>query len=230
MKSILIYLFGAIFFWSNPVPSPYEKIENGIIIHLQQGEQGQPRMVRLQAVNDKIIHVSASPDAQFPDHPSLILKEDFSYNADWEVEEKGDRIILKTAKLDAEVSLASGEIIFKDKQGKILLQEENNGGRSFKAVTFGEENTYNISQHFKANDNEAIYGLGQHQSGLINYRHRQVDLTQYNGVAVVPFMVSTNGYGILWDNYSITTFGDTRPVQPLSELNFILPKEQNRRV
>ncbi|KEO73798.1 TIM-barrel domain-containing protein [Anditalea andensis] len=218
MNSILIFLLSAFFFWPNPSNNPYVKIPNGIIIHLPPSSHGQPRQVRLQAVNDKIIHVSASPVNGFADRPSLILKEDFEYQASWEIEEGEGKVVLKTGAMDAEVSLETGQVVFKDKNGKILLREEDNG-RSFRNVQFGEESTYHIQQHFKANDNEALYGLGQHQSGLINYRHRQVDLTQYNGVAVVPFMVSTNGYGILWDNYSITTFGDTRPVQPLSALN-----------
>src|SRR5690606_30087340 len=71
---------------------------------------------------------------------------------------------------------------------------------------------------FSVADKEAFYGLGQHQTGLMNYRGYQVDLTQYNGIAVVPFLVSSKHYGILWDNYSITKAGDVRPYLPLSEL------------
>jgi alpha-D-xyloside xylohydrolase len=75
-----------------------------------------------------------------------------------------------------------------------------------------------LQKAFSVDIEEAFYGLGQHQAGLMNYRGWQVDLTQYNSVAVVPFLVSSKNYGILWDNNSITKFGDVRPYQQLSKL------------
>lgn len=55
---------------------------------------------------------------------------------------------------------------------------------------------------------EGVYGLGQHQDGYMNYRGRQVVLVQANTNAVTPFLVSTRGYGMFWDNYSKTVFDD----------------------
>ncbi|HSM78563.1 MAG TPA: TIM-barrel domain-containing protein, partial [Bryobacteraceae bacterium] len=46
------------------------------------------------------------------------------------------------------------------------------------------------------------YGLGQHQAGVWNYRGDEVDLSQENTEIAVPLMVSTNGYGIFWNNAS----------------------------
>ena len=42
----------------------------------------------------------------------------------------------------------------------------------------------------------------------MNYRGRTVKLVQANTEAVTPFLISTAGYGILWDNYSKTIFAD----------------------
>ncbi|MGE5498881.1 MAG: TIM-barrel domain-containing protein, partial [Syntrophothermus sp.] len=67
-------------------------------------------------------------------------------------------------------------------------------------------------------EEEAFYGLGAHQNGLMNYRGRDVDLWQYNIVDVIPFLVSDKNYGILWDNNSRTKFGDIRDYQPFSSL------------
>src|SRR5690606_16626402 len=43
-------------------------------------------------------------------------------------------------------------------------------------------------------------------------------LAQHNIVAVVPFLYSSKNYGLLWDNYSITRFGDPREYQQISNL------------
>src|SRR6185312_3064778 len=63
-----------------------------------------------------------------------------------------------------------------------------------------------------------FYGLGQHQDGLVNYKGHQVNLFQNNTEVAIPFLVSSRNYGILWDNYSLTTVGDIRPLHPLSDL------------
>ena len=51
---------------------------------------------------------------------------------------------------------------------------------------------------------EALYGLGQHQSGVWNYRGTSVDLSQENTEIAVPMLLSTNGYGIFWNNTSVS--------------------------
>jgi alpha-D-xyloside xylohydrolase len=52
----------------------------------------------------------------------------------------------------------------------------------------------------------------------MNYKTYQVQLFQNNTEVVVPFLVSKKNYGILWDNYSFTKFGDVRAYQPLSAM------------
>ncbi|MGZ5247900.1 MAG: TIM-barrel domain-containing protein, partial [Flavitalea sp.] len=65
---------------------------------------------------------------------------------------------------------------------------------------------------------DAIYGLGQHQDGVFNYRGEQVNFFQNNTEVAVPFMVSVKNYGVLWDNYSLTRAGDLRDYKSLSSL------------
>ncbi len=67
-----------------------------------------------------------------------------------------------------------------------------------------------LSQVFESPSDEAFYGLGQHQSDEFNYKGLNESLYQYNTKVSVPFIVSSRNYGILWDNYSLTRFGDPR--------------------
>src|SRR5665647_858084 len=50
----------------------------------------------------------------------------------------------------------------------------------------------------------------------MNLKGKDADLFQYNTQAVVPFLVSTKNYGILWDNNSRTKFGDIREFEEMS--------------
>ena len=72
------------------------------------------------------------------------------------------------------------------------------------------ETTAHVQAEFEHYPGEAFYGLGAHQNGLMNYADRDVDMYQLNTVDVVPFLVSSRGYGLLWDNTSHTKFGDRR--------------------
>ena len=60
---------------------------------------------------------------------------------------------------------------------------------------------------FDSPDNEAFYGLGQHQSEELNMKGKNEDLFQYNTKVSVPFVVSNKNYGILWDSYSFCRWG-----------------------
>ena len=94
--------------------------------------------------------------------------------------------------------------------GKLLLKEKDRRkARNFKRSEVGGEQCLEVTQRFIPTDEEAIYGLGQYQNGIMNYRGKSVLLLQANMDIVNPFLISTNGYGILWDNYSSTKFEDT---------------------
>jgi len=55
---------------------------------------------------------------------------------------------------------------------------------------------------------EGLYGLGQHQAGVWNYRGESVDISQDNTNIAVPLLVSSNGYGIFWNNDSRSRFNN----------------------
>ncbi|MED9889708.1 MAG: glycoside hydrolase family 31 protein, partial [Segatella copri] len=61
---------------------------------------------------------------------------------------------------------------------------------------------------FNSPDNEAFYGLGQHQSEELNMKGKNEDLFQYNTKVSVPFVISNKNYGILWDSYSYCRWGN----------------------
>jgi len=63
--------------------------------------------------------------------------------------------------------------------------------------------TYKIEQRFQAYDGEKIYGLGQHQHGLLDQKGSVIDLAQVNTEVCIPFMLSNRGYGFLWHNPAV---------------------------
>ncbi|HYA44424.1 MAG TPA: TIM-barrel domain-containing protein [Acidimicrobiales bacterium] len=52
---------------------------------------------------------------------------------------------------------------------------------------------------FSAFPGERIYGLGQHQHGLLDQKGAVIELIQRNTEVCVPFALSNRGYGFLWN-------------------------------
>ncbi len=67
---------------------------------------------------------------------------------------------------------------------------------------------FSTTLRLEFSDGEAIYGLGQHEEGILNYRGHQQYLYQHNLKVAAPIIVSTRGYAMLWDSYSLAFFSD----------------------
>ena len=102
------------------------------------------------------------------------------------------------------------KLVFTSADGKTLLREKQNGA-NFTPFNDAGSKTYSVSQAFILDQDEPIYGLGQHQRGNLNQRNQRYDdMIQGNTEDVVPFIQSVKGYGIFWDNYSPTSFDDDK--------------------
>lgn len=202
----------------------YKKMPDGIVVDLSNSSISKSGTVKLSVINEKIIHVISYPEDEQALQKSLMAIDAQAKATKWDVSQNGNQISLKTNELTASVSTITGAVSFTDKNGKQLLKEVGENGREFKPVSIGGELSYNILQQFESPADEAIYGLGQHQDDMMNYKGNHVDLYQYNTKVAIPFLLSNKNYGILWDNYSLTKVGDTRDYQPLSGLKLYSAK------
>jgi len=193
----------------------FSKIPSGIEVSIAHSSSGIKKIL-MQPITGHIIHVTESDGNDFSADRSLMSVKPSISAAQFTVKEENGLVILNTDALQVEVAIATGLITYKDLKGNLLLAQSKTPNVSLVPKIFNGEPSYQVSQIFDAQENEAYYGLGQHQQGIMNYRGRRVDLVQYNTDIAVPFFVSNKGYGVLWDNYSITRAGDVRDYQPLS--------------
>jgi alpha-D-xyloside xylohydrolase len=199
------------------VANKVEQTKDGVIIYPNINFSGNTKAVRLQVVTDKIIRVTASPSATFPDSKSLITVYN-SFSKNFVLTKSKERVVLTTPAITASVLLSTGAVSFMDKAGRPIMMERQFNGRSLTPIVFEGEKSYGITQTFETTADDAYYGLGQHQSDQFNYKGQQVLMFQNNTEVAIPFLISSKNYGILWDNYSITKIGDVRSYLPLSSL------------
>ena len=198
-------------------------VQNGnyLTVQLKQHQNYGPSQIRLQVVNDRIIRVQATAEQGFRSKQSLIIVPQKS-KAQYKVEELGDDLIITTAAMRAVLNEATGQITFYDLKDQVLLKEVAQGGKTFKPFTVpdreigvdiakvpeAQKHGWSWRALFDSPDNEAFYGLGQHQSEELNMKGKNEDLFQYNTKVSVPFVISNKNYGILWDSYSYCRWGN----------------------
>ena len=194
---------------------------NFVTIPVKEVKAGGAKVVRLQVINDNIIRVQATSEASLPQKQSLMIVEQKA-NPKFDVRQDDDKVCVKASRVEARVDVESGEIAFYDASGKKLLEESDNG-KQFKNFTVPERE-YGLKggaplteamkhgiqwqMKFDSPDDEAFYGLGQHQSEEFNMKGKNEDLFQYNTKVSIPFVLSNKNYGILWDSYSYCRFGN----------------------
>ena len=219
-KNTSVYLLAG-FLVTACAGSGYQKTGNGVIVEVKQQQPTDVRKVRIEVMGEKLIHVSATPERDFSKEQSLIIVPRQN-KTDFKIEEQGDEIAVKTSQVCATVSKTTGEVRFTDAAGKQILAEDR---RSFTPIEVEGTKGYSVHQVFQSADDEAFYGLGQHQADEFNYKGKNEELFQYNTKVSVPFIVSNKNYGVLWDSYSLSRFGDSRDYSQLNDVFKLYDKE-----
>ena len=100
----------------------------------------------------------------------------------------------------------SNDIAFQvDTRNQTLAVKNKQGQTVFTATQHQLENG-EATLAFDSPDDEFLFGLGQFQDGYSNVRGLSRRLTQVNTQISIPMLLSSKGYGILWNNYGMTEF------------------------
>ena len=238
----------------NTKAANYKKTGNAVIINTDNGDD-EARTIRLQVIGDNIIKVEATPENEIPKKRKSLIVVDDKAAANWKVEENGDNVTVKATGVQVCVNVKTGRICFYDGTGKKLLQETATKGKTFKKfvsnqtelppnyqptspdeinwgkktelnkISLADRSGYTWHLQFDGAEGEAVYGLGQHQSEEMNYKGKSEELFQYNTKVSVPFVMSTAGYGLLWDSYSYCRWGNPDDYLQLGEAFSLYDKE-----
>lgn len=194
--------------------------------------------IKILPVTSHIVRVIYTREEDFSSRNSLMLIKREQIPVEWRVDETGDYLTVLTADIRLFIAKETCAFTWYDTTGRFLAKEPSQGGKILSPVPvmktlFNENKDVTIIQGvdgiktlaedlpkvkdrmawsaklaFEWQDDEALYGLGSHEEGILNLRGHTRFLYQQNMKAVVPMMVSTNGYGILIDCYSQMIFRD----------------------
>ncbi len=196
------------------------KEENGALIARQNGET-----LRIEAWGKDSLRVRATRLPSFTEQDWALTEDPGSCRAAVEIGEAdhwvGDGTMDKrqiasvtNGRIRAVVNFRGVMVFYRD--GKPFLQEyfrEYDGtlsresrclkivNREWKGIIGGSE--YQLNVKFESNDGERLYGMGQYQQPYLDLKGCVLELAQRNSQISVPFLVSSLGYGMLWNNPAV---------------------------
>jgi alpha-D-xyloside xylohydrolase len=191
-------------------------------INVAQSESGiratvGHEVVAITVCGDSVIHVVATPGA--PDvaaarpRPWMLDAQQSCPGAPFQFAKTDKSASLTTGKLRIDFSLGRGNISFYQADGTALLHEGDSVPRTYEPVEANGEHTWRITDRFAPDATDALYGLGQHQNGMFNYRGATIELGQNNTDVAIPLLVSSKGYAILWNTAALTYIDNRFPLE-----------------
>jgi len=177
----------------------YRTEAGGVTFTLNHG------VMRTVVCREDIIRVEYAPGVTLPVKTSLVVNKVWGKST-FRVKEDPDFVTVATSRIKVKVKKSTGAITFTDSQDNVLLAEDNENSKSVTPAVVSGVNTNTITTLFQSPVDEALYGLGQHQNSVLNYKGAKQHILNVNTEINIPVLVSNKGYGIYWDNTSESQF------------------------
>lgn len=227
MNKLITFLF-LMAFMSTLQGQTYQKVSDGIIFTAPASEN-HVKKVKLKVWTDNIVQVISSATDGFSTKESLVVTEKPIAPTDWRVNETEKTISITTKAIEVQIDKKSAKVTFYKLNGNLLLAEY---AKELSVAEVAGEKCFHIKQSFQWSENESLYGLGSYQDGEVRLNGKKVSMIQKNRDDVVPFIISTNKFGILWENYSFSEFNDVKDSYYLwsnvaDEINYFIVYGEN---
>ncbi|MBX3062672.1 MAG: DUF5110 domain-containing protein [Anaerolineae bacterium] len=210
----------------------YTLLGNSVIVETASG------FLELTPYSDSIVRIRYALTREFSTRASLMIQSAPDPSVAFEMGETPDALIFSTPKLTIRINKHTGAFTYLNSAGAVLTKEPDRGGKTLVPIdvvksVFDEtaeaqvrkdvdgvraysasvkqvvdRQAFHTKLEFEWAADEALYGLGSHEEGMMNLRGQHQYLYQQNMKVVIPVLLSTRGYGILLDSYSLMTFHD----------------------
>lgn len=179
----------------------YTKNAKGVTFKLDKG------LMQLNIRQADIIEVKYTIFDRFSSQESLVVNNKWPLATAFTVTDSKSEVTITTAKLKLKINKATNAVTYCDLSGKVITAEASSN-KAMAPATIAGISTYNCTTQFVSPANEALYGMGCHplDSLSINYKGRNQDMAIKYLTGAIPVMLSTQGYGLMWDNYSASNF------------------------
>lgn len=208
-----------------------KKQQNGILL------KAGSKKLSIQFSDPAVVRVRFVPEGEFKDNGTDVCIPQKRNKVSFTAQQHAGTVVLKSTRLKLVISAKTGSIKYFNNSGKLLLAENsekprfaekitlnkavfNDAGSKVEKTANGDQVSSNITgketigtawkarQQFTWQPGEALYGLGSHQEDYMNLRGTMQYLYEYNLKKSMPVLMSTKGYGLLFDAGCAMVFHD----------------------
>ncbi len=182
--------------------SSYMKTDYGASINLMAGK------MNIYLLNEKTVEVRYTSLTELSAKQSLVAISKPSYLKNFSITDTKTDIFIATSVLKIGINRKTEAITYADLSGNIILAEAPENGKTMNDTTIAGIQTHSCATSFLSPKDEGLFGLGCHplDSLSINYKGRDQDMAIKYLTGAIPVLLSTKGYGLLWDNYAESKF------------------------
>jgi len=199
----------------------YSKETNEVVIELDNNDR-----ILLELWNDKQIRVRYTRNDLFSSSIGDMITGIPKEGTGFHITEDYESIYITTDKIKLLIKKSTAAFSWYDLKGELLVKEPERGGKWLQETDIEEfifddkedgemsskkkflRKAYSMKQEFMFSEGEAIYGLGQHEDGILNYRGHSQTLYQHNRKLPMPIIISSRGYACFFNTYSFSAFHD----------------------
>ena len=154
----------------------------------------------LTAIQDDAVRIQYA-EGEIREMPEMVYEQTRPVKMNKVTE--GCRTVFSTDRMTINVCQKNNIVTIFDAEGKQVFKAT---GHELKDAQVQGEATREATLTIASPEDEYLYGLGQFQDGFLNVKGLTRRLTQVNTQIAIPFLMSSKGYGILWNNYGLTDF------------------------
>ncbi len=154
-----------------------------------------------------VVRVNANLGQSYWTARSLVVIRD-PETVPFTVRDTSNALELVGEKLRVVIDKQAGALSYYDTAGRLLTRERADAPQSIDRRVISDAPTYEVENRFTLKAGEGIYGFGFTADDDVNRRGKDLLLVQTNVGIIIPVMVSTERYGVLWDTYSQMRFKD----------------------
>ena len=172
--------------------------------------------LRIEAWGPNALRVRATHEPTFPTE-NWALTETVPHSSPTVQIQEDQTANIRNGRINAQVSRLGKITVTDEQRDRVLLEEFtrhrldvvdptcsalNVHAREFRP-RLGTD-SYHLTARFESlNEDERIYGMGQYQQPYLNLKGADLELAQRNSQASIPFALSSQGYGLLWNQPAI---------------------------
>ncbi len=203
---ILLPVFLLFFTLAQSIPAiatvqSFKKDADGVTLMLDKG------MMKIKICMPDVVQVKYTILDAFPEKKSMVVINNFLAAVPFTIEEDGIMLHINTSKLRIIVNKTTNAIAYTDLNDNLITSEDA-VNKVMKPHTVAGIETYSCETTFNSPKEEALYGLGCHPTDTlsINYKGRNQDMAILYMTGAIPVLLSTKGYGLMWDNYAASNW------------------------